>query len=152
MTTYTTITTDQYDADSYIDVNLMSALVNNVLAMFEGDASATGVRLQFDALAASLAPWEIIESQTASASSSIDFEALVTGTYNRFMLVGYPRSIPINLKRGVGCRTDMVLDFAVIVMVMPLIIDAVTLEIDILVQSDKVNLFYITIGAGYVGL
>jgi hypothetical protein len=51
MTTYSAITSGQIDAESPIDTVLAGQWTNNVLAMFEGDASASGVRLQNPALA-----------------------------------------------------------------------------------------------------
>jgi len=51
MSTYSAITSAQYDAESYIDTTLSGQWVNNVLAMFEGDASASAVRLQTAAIA-----------------------------------------------------------------------------------------------------
>lgn len=46
MTTFSAITAGQIDAESFIDTVLAGQWANNVLAMFEGDASASAVRLQ----------------------------------------------------------------------------------------------------------
>lgn len=51
MTTYTAIANSQIDADSYLDTVLAAQWRDNVLAIQEGDASASGVRIQNAALA-----------------------------------------------------------------------------------------------------
>lgn len=53
MTTYTAITNAQIDAESYFDTTLAAQYRDNVLAIQEGDASASGVRLQAGAYEAS---------------------------------------------------------------------------------------------------
>lgn len=51
MTTYSAIANSQIDADSYIDTVIAAQWRDNLLAIQEGDASASGVRIQTNALA-----------------------------------------------------------------------------------------------------
>jgi len=51
MTTYSAIANTQIDADSYLDTVLAAQWRDNLLAIQEGDASASGVRIQTAALA-----------------------------------------------------------------------------------------------------
>ena len=48
MTTYSAITAGQIDAESYIDTVLAGQWANNLLAVIEGDASASTVRIAGD--------------------------------------------------------------------------------------------------------
>jgi len=45
MTTFTAITTAQIDAESYVDTTLAGQWSNNILAVVEGDASASAARI-----------------------------------------------------------------------------------------------------------
>lgn len=96
MTAYSAIVAGQVDAESPLDTVVVGSMAYNVIAMFEGDATASGVRLQTNAIAAnavtvakladSIKPWIEIESQNLTTESTVDFTGL-DSTYDEFMLV-----------------------------------------------------------------
>jgi len=71
MTTFTAITSAQVDAESYIDTTLAGQWSNNFLAMFEGDASASAVRLQTAAIDAAAVTRAKITTATVSAAGNV---------------------------------------------------------------------------------
>ncbi len=84
MTTYSAIAAGEKDAESPIDESLIGKLDNNPHAMFEGASGAP--RLQSAALATELQhPWELISTLTASASATLDFEQVLTSTYDEYI-------------------------------------------------------------------
>jgi len=96
MTAFLAITSGQWDAESYIDVGLAGQWSNNVIAMFEGDASASAVRLQTAAIAnlavtvakleTNIKPWILIPHVTDITSQTL-WEGL-DSTYDEFLLIG----------------------------------------------------------------
>jgi len=87
MTTFTAITTAQIDAESYVDTTLAGQWANNVLAMFEGDASASAVRLQILALDDEIKPWIELEQDVITASTAYaTFENIDVTNYDQFMV------------------------------------------------------------------
>lgn len=68
MTTYSAIANSQIDAESYIDTVLAAQWRDNVLAIQEGDASASGVRIQNAALAGR--PWVTADYTAASVDQA----------------------------------------------------------------------------------
>ena len=77
MTTFAAITSGQVDAESIIDTTLAGQWANNVLAMFEGDASASGVRLQTGAIEDAAITKVKITTATVSLAGSITTQAYV---------------------------------------------------------------------------
>ena len=80
MTSYVTIPNTDIDAESPIDVDLMTALRDNPIAITE---AATGAPTLVAETGASMV---LLETQTAATSTSIDFVTDIDGTYDEYVV------------------------------------------------------------------
>ena len=81
MTTYSAITSGQIDADSPFDVTLAQQYRDNPIAITEAAAGAP------EMVAATGASWKLLQTQTASASTSIDFTTNIDSTYKEYAVI-----------------------------------------------------------------
>jgi len=80
MTTYTAIPNGDIDPDSPITASLMALMRDNPIAITEGASGAP--RIAYAGLAATVKPWILIQSQTASGDASIDFTTGIDDSYD----------------------------------------------------------------------
>jgi len=90
MTTYRAISDTEVAVDAPITQQLVQALKDNVLAIQEGDATASGVRIQKEALESGLSPWVHIETKTiGSGDATVTFTDSELINYETIKVIGY---------------------------------------------------------------